>query len=58
LPGYTRDEVMLAVQYIALGLPGNGVSSGACVSAEYTTACNSNVDRSLCAWQNVRHWSL
>ena len=57
MPGYTRNEVMLAVQYVALGLPGDGVTSGVCVSAEYTTACNSNVDSSLCAWQNVRHRS-
>ena len=53
VPGYTRDEVMLALQYVALGLPG-GVASGVCLSAEYTTACNRNVDSALCAWQNVR----
>ena len=54
MPGYLRNEVMLAVQYVALGLPGDGVSAGLCLSAEYTTACNSNVDIALCAWQNVR----
>ncbi len=54
MPGYTRNEAMLAVQFVALGLPGDGVTPGVCLSAEFSTACNSNLDTSLCAWQNVR----
>lgn len=59
MPGYLRNEVMKAVQFVALGLAGDGVASGMCLAAEYSTACNNNVDIALCAWQNVRsHWQL
>lgn len=58
MPEFSSSQQQLALQYVIIGLPQTGYFPGYCLSAEYTTPCNPDMDASVCIWQNVRLCSL
>ena len=60
MPELAPSQELLTLQYVVIGLPRpacgprTGAQPGFCLATEYSTSCDTAVDASVCAWQNVR----